>query len=258
MKFACGVVIYKPSEDNINYLKKISRIFDGFLVYNNSIGVGDELKEVADQYYKYNRNDGLAKPYNTFIDYCYENQIQVLCLLDQDSKITDEQITYIKRLINDNWNDDYIVYAPRLIGTKKSEWVINSNSFLNVGMLKKCKIKYDEYYFLDRLDVDICTQIKKKGKKILIFEDVVVEHRIGTGKFNEHSPIRHYYISRNRNYYNRKYMSSIYLFFLKTVLQDIRHLLQIIIFESHKRNKIKAFIRGKKSYFNERKLNEKI
>ena len=100
------------------------------------------------------------------------------------------------------------------------------------------------------MQIFVC-RLRGLEKKILIFEDVIVDHRIGEGKYNEHSAIRHYYMSRNRNYYNRKYYSQL-VYLTKTLLQDVRHILQIMIYESNRKVKIKEFLRGKISYFSER------
>ena len=57
-------------------------------------------------------------------------------------------------------------------------------------------------------------------------------------KHTSHNPIRHYYIFRNRFYYNKKFYSPFKRIFLN-VAQTIKHLGHVLWFESDKVTKIK-------------------
>lgn len=252
MKYACGVVLYHPDNQNIDLLLKLKSSFDFFLVYDNTgNSYSKKIEKESNQFYHSGCNDGLAKPYNLFIEYCIEHDIDVLCILDQDTMLTVENIINIKKYIEQNYSERVAIYAPRLKDTKSENWVINSNSFLNIAVLKRECLRYDEFYFLDRLDADFCMQVRQKDLSIDIIEDIVVEHKIGLGDRREHSPMRHYYMFRNRIYYNRKFFSLFNALFL-TILQDIRHVWMILKNESNKREKIKAAVKGRKDYLKKR------
>lgn len=261
MKYACGVVLYHPDKENIDELIKLKPSFDLFLAYNNTEEMPDyQLRNVCDVFFSSNKNDGLAKSYNQFIEYCIECEIDVLCILDQDTMLSVENLMSIKKYIEYNYSNQVAIYAPRLKGSKRENWVINSNSFLNIPVLKRECLRYDEYYFIDRLDADFCMQIRKKQLSIDIIDDVVLDHKIGLGKKGEHTPMRHYYMFRNRIYYNHKFFPR-YKAMVLTVLQDMRHIGVILKNESDKSAKLKAGVRGKIDYIRKHSgeyKNEKI
>ena len=245
MKIACGIVLYKPSDSNIKHLMKLICEFDVAYVFKNSNdnNIEDDDRIIV---FKTGKNEGLAKPYNVFLNQCRKDGVDILCLLDQDTKMNGTDIEYIKKYIKANMSSDVAIYAPALKGEKLDGWTINSNSFLNVKLLRKYKIEYDENYFIDRLDADFCKQLKKKKLKIKIIENIEISHPIGDGSKKEHSALRHYYIFRNRLYYNRKnhvFIISVILNFI----QIIKHIF-IIIFEKDSLSKLHMCLIGGADY----------
>lgn len=233
MKFACGVVLYKPGKNNISHLKTLKPFFDLFMAFDNTEKSVDE--NFFDKYFFTGKNEGLAVPYNKFIMYCKKNEIDFLCILDQDTLMNYQDIIKMKEYIMSNRTARTIIYAPRLKGSYDMNWVINSNSFIDVNNFYYNDLKYDEYYFIDRLDADLCMQINNKNLDIKINENVIVKHRIGDGAKKEHSFKRHYYIFRNRLYFNRKWSKG----YICTILQIIKHFI-IIINERQSLMKIKS------------------
>ncbi len=249
MKFACGIVLYKPSLENIKHMKMIFSQFENILIYENSNyeyqNYFEENENVT--YICTGKNNGLAAAYNCFLILSRKLGIDILCLLDQDSMMTVDNIIKMKNFIARNNSENIVVFAPRLRGTRGKNWVINSNSFLNIHAVNENALKYDEAYFLDRLDADFCKQIIDKGLRIKCNEELLVEHRIGYGKNNEHSAVRHYYMFRNRIYFNYKFYSKLKAAGL-TLLQSFKHLASIILFETDRKNKIAACLDGIRDY----------
>lgn len=246
MKYAAGIVLYNPTEDNIKHLRDISGCFDSVMVFNNSDSERRDLFGNA-LYISTGQNEGLAVPYNRFIKICEENHIDFLCLLDQDSMLTVKDIAEICSYIEKNYDNHTAVYAPALKETNEKKWVINSNSFLNIKALYEHNLFYDENYYIDRLDTDFCRTVTECGLLIKIMKCVEVEHRIGEGARNEHSAIRHYYMFKSRLYYNRKFYKGISKL-TRNLLQSIRHFI-IILFEKDTINKWKACYRASRDYF---------
>lgn len=247
MKFACGIVLYKPSPDNLNHMKMIFSQFDNILIYDNSNYEYESYFEKSKKliYICTGKNNGLATAYNCFLELSGELEIDILCILDQDSMMTMDNIIKMKEFIVKNSHDSIAIYAPRLKRTHGEKWVINSNSFLNVRVVRENNLEYDELYFLDRLDTDFCKQIENKGLFIKCNEEIIVEHRIGYGEKNEHSAIRHYYMFRNRIYFNYKHYSKMKATGF-TILQSMKHIAFILLFETSKKNKITACLMGMK------------
>ena len=176
MKFACGIVLYKPSLENIKHMKMIFSQFENILIYENSNyeyqNYFEENENVT--YICTGKNNGLAAAYNCFLILSRKLGIDILCLLDQDSMMTVDNIIKMKDFIARNNSENIVVFAPRLRGTRGKNWVINSNSFLNIHAVNENALKYDEAYFLDRLDADFCKQIIDKGLRIKCNEELLV------------------------------------------------------------------------------------
>ena len=86
--------------------------------------------------------------------------------------------------------------------------------------------------------------------KIIVNENAVLNQRLGEkGHFghSQHSSLRHYYIARNRCYYNYKFYSGICAFGL-SFLQTIKHIFAILLFEDNRGVKFRNVIKGIDDY----------
>ena len=80
-----------------------------------------------------------------------------------------------------------------------------------------------------------------KNYKIMLYMGAVLNQKLGDdngSKHTSHNPVRHYYIFRNRFYYNKKFYSPFKRIFLN-VAQTIKHLGHVLWFENDKVTKIK-------------------
>lgn len=252
MRYACGIVLYNPSCENIDHLKEMVREFELVFIWDNSEcneKYVAEIQKMSDEYIYLKKNAGLAKPYNFFLNICEKKDVDILCILDQDTQFDVEKIKRIKKNIAHDISSKDAIYAPRLKNTSQKDWVINSNSFLNVSVLKDNSIIYDEFYYLDRLDADFCRQVRAKNLQIKIYEEIIIDHRIGEGDRGSHAPIRHYYMFRNRRYFNYKFYPYLHAK-IRTILQDLKHILSILLYEKEKVCKISQLFKGIRSYKN--------
>lgn len=259
-KFVACVSLYNPSQENIKQLNDYVKSFDIVIAYDNSEDNSQYRKKISDGilYIGNGVNDGLCICFNYAIEYCIKNEIDYLCTLDQDSIFKYEDIKTIKNSIVNGKYNNFGIVAPSIVYNhnpkysnelKKVSWTICSGSFLNIDVLKKENIRYDEYYFLDRFDKDICEQVIRKGYSIYIDSESKLYQELGysiAGKSN-HSPMRHYYIFRNRFYYNDKYYNKTYGNF-RSLLQILRHIYGILKKEDKKIEKISQLKSGYLDY----------
>ena len=141
---------------------------------------------------------------------------------------------------------------------KKVSWVISSGSFINIMVIQKENVKFDEYYFIDRLDKDFCEQLVRKKKVIVVDTKSRLYQELGynVNSKSNHNVLRHYYIFRNRFYYNRKFYD-FPIRQVRDVLQIARHILIILMYEEFKMKKIfQLFFAYKdyKQYVNDTKI----
>ena len=253
MKFAVGITLFNPDHLCLENIKKYLNSFDKVIIYDNSLN-NEEYAHFIELIggkciYIYNSsNDGLCVAINKMLDICFDQNIDYLCTMDQDSIFNSDDIEIIKSYIINNKNEENAVIAPYIryshvkdIVTPKNEidvvpWVITSGSFLNVNLLVNRNIRYDENYFIDRCDLDFSKHIIDAGLKICRINSSFLYQSLGelnSKNYSEHSYIRHYYMFRNRFYYGKKYGQSGIC-----ILQTIKHVYLIIRYESDKKNKL--------------------
>lgn len=235
MKYAAAITLYNPTQDFIDNLLGYTNSFPLVIVNDNSAENShykDQIDNVDGIIYRWDgENHGLPDAFNESLMICEGEDIDYLCTLDQDSKLSTDSIMAMEKYIESHDMSKIGIVAPHPIEidsesekadtskTKEVSWVICSGAFLNVKLLKENGIKYDSAYFVDRFDADICMQVSRSGLKQLLLEGVEMPHACGDE--NGHSPLRNYYIFRNRFYYNHKYFNGI-LSIVRTLLQTIR------------------------------------
>lgn len=282
MNFACGVVLYNNNlEDLKKVIKNYENIFRIIYIYDNSENESENLKKKIYVnnlkrnifYYSFNKNNGLSKAYNFLCKISIKNNIDYICLLDQDTAFSKNDIQSSIELISTKKYLSYNnvgIYVPKVFYNHKHtnqkekkqaknfifqpvNWAISSGSFINLSTYKKTA-GFDENYFIDKVDYDYCIEIKKLGYEIIQMNQIKIYQELGEKiqllgilNFSEHNPLRHYYIFRNRLYFHKKNKNFRYSN-LKIILQSIKHVMLIIVIEKNKLQKIKMIIKGWKDF----------
>lgn len=265
-KIACGIILYNPDLSVQQKIISYSKLFDYLFVYDNSEKSHEEwTKNIANvRYLSKGSNIGLSAAYNVIIKELPSDVIY-LCCLDQDSIFNDEDISVMFHALY-RIPDDCAVLGPHIIYDRKEfqkkdaflprRYVITSGCFISIPLLKKLNISFDENYFIDKFEVDLDMQFRRQGKKIYEYEGACLYQQLGeTGKNGKrnHSPLRHYYLFRNRFYFNKKWFENPMKRYFLNVSQTSRQLLQILCNEENKAEKIRmlpvAFNDYRNSFF---------
>lgn len=258
-------IFYAPQDADILFIKSISPLFEKVYIYDNTEGksCGNQFKPFSNcVYYSNDTNDGLPAAYNWAVRRAATDGIQYLLILDQDSRIDKSSIT---KLVNAmGTSADSGIVAPNVCNAFRPDskvpnggesvvtvdWVINSGTMLNLCNLAKYHIVYDEAYFIDRVDADFCRQVNHAGLSILRVNDSFLIQSLGEDsghRHPNHSPGRHYYIARDRLYFNHKYETPAVAFLL-SLLQTVRHFLLVLVYENLKVKKLKEISAGITDY----------
>lgn len=252
IKFAAGVTLYNPTEEELKQISLLENSFDKIILYDNSEPTYVKPQYIFSKKFELiteNANNGLPYAFNKIIERCKE--YDYLCTLDQDSTFNHSDIEKTKQFI-ECLKDPAGIVAPYIdygIGqhvaieeAERKPWVITSGSFVNLKVIRKEGLKYDDQYFIDKFEIDLCEQIRRKGYPIYMFHGATLHQSLGEDnghRHSNHSITRHYYLFRNRLYFNNKWHSGLKRFYLNC-LQTARHLLLIIIYEDNKLQKIKT------------------
>lgn len=257
MKICCGIVLYNPNFEDIDNVNYYSELFKQVIVFNNSDNntISFEKNNII-TIHKY-ENLGLSIALDELCQCAKKYNYDFIMLFDQDSRMDKIDIMNMIDYINENDHSDVAIFCPkiqyehikskqrRVQGVTEVDWCITSGSILRVSIYGK-NASFDRNYFIDRLDKDYCRQIRNVGLRIVQCDFSLLKQSLGDmitiGNLNlsNHTPIRHYYISRNRLYYNRKFGISKSI----CILQILRHFSIILFFESDKKKKTGYFIRG--------------
>ena len=263
----CGVtVLYNPTEEifeNINsYLKELDKLY----IVDNSEEKNEKLKNKIIEfsskikYIKLNGNEGIAKALNIAKNKAIKEDYDWLLTMDQDSKFENEDFSKMLDLVKKNFKKNIAIFSPfhKTIGSNyenkkiiEKDTVMTSGNLLNLKIAKKIG-DFEEKFFIDEVDHDYCYRIRKANYKIIVLNEVILNHGLGNIKkykiflVTNHNYIRRYYITRNRLYMIKKY-SFLKKIYIKNIIKD---LIKIVLVEKDKIKKLKMIYLGIKDFKN--------
>lgn len=266
-----GIVLYNPDIDRLkNNIEAIEKQVNKIVFIDNSTEQSEKninivnqiLKESQFIYINNNGNVGIAKALNQIMEYAFNKEYEWVLTLDQDTicpqnlienykqylsipdvgiicpKIKDRNFEFIN---NDSGKTDFIDYC------------ITSAALTSTLIWKKIG-GFSEELFIDYVDFDYCLNLKKNNYKILRVNSSEILHEIGHAKqycvfgktiltFN-HSPIRNYYIVRNKLICAYKYKN--YVNIRKEKKEIITHIIKVIFLEKNRLCNLRYVYKGYK------------
>lgn len=263
---AAGIVLYNPELDRLkeNITSIANQVSKVIVVDNGS----SNINEIKEEVYKYKNiifidnkiNKGIAKALNQILGWCKENKFRWVLTLDQDTVCPLDLIEKMSKYID---RENIAIISPKIIdrnfetedkyrtGYEYIEKAITSASLTNVDICDKVN-NFDEKMFIDYVDFDLCTRLRKENYKILRLNEVNVLHELGNSKtvnffgkriiVYNHKPIRKYYYTRNHLYYINKHKD--YINVKKEYANLFKRSLVTIIFEEKKAEKIRQIFKG--------------
>jgi rhamnosyltransferase len=131
--------------------------------------------------------------------------------------------------------------------------VITSGALYNLNVYKKLGPFRDEF-FIDYVDTEYCLRAKQCGYDIIVACKAHLYHRLGNQQTKQigpfemhptyHSPLRWYYISRNRIPMYRLYAFRFPYWLLYELIINSYGLVRLLLFEDQKINKLLAMLLG--------------
>lgn len=264
MKFGVGITLYNPDKKIFDYINQLKNIFFKIYIYDNTKNNTEYISNIDNSFlYSYTgENRGLSKAFNWFIDKAFDNSIDYLLILDQDSCFAIEKLEKLIDEIEEIGVDDNVAIRackaqPQNIKHIESsseivnseEKVISSGSFLCMKVIKKHGLRYDENLFVDYVDDDFCKSVRAKGLQIICHNRFILPQQLGyiyKGRIC-HSAVRHYYRVRDYGYMNQKYYSKRVIALRITIflIKNIKN----ACYEDNKLSKLRCSIKGYVDYF---------
>lgn len=181
------------AEGNNIVLKDVLKMdFDYFLLSNNDISFNQEdliyrLKNKCEEYKIVTPRILYSGTNNIWFSGGYINKYKGLNIHENEFKDT--------RLIENI--EKTLEFAPACF------LMIHRDVFEKIGL-------FDKKYFVYWEDVDFCVRAIKKGFKIMLIPDLLIEHKVSITTGGRASLFSTYYFLRNRLYFIRKHFKGIY------------------------------------------------
>lgn len=269
-QIAAVVVLYYP-DDNVqgNILSYVEQVDLVVLVDNSdepALELIDKFSEEAKVISVVNGcNRGIAAALNIGAMEAIARGCDMLLTMDQDSRAAPGMVEILRSCLNSAEGQSIAIVSPFHLTTVtippdttlspyiEMETVWTSGNLLRLSAYKEAG-PFNEALFIDFVDHEYCLRLKRIGYRIVQSNRAILHHSIGNNLrkidfvpkpifISNHSPLRRYYITRNRFFVTRKYHE-----FRRFCWIDRRRflaeLLTIILFESQKSEKLKMIIRG--------------
>lgn len=219
LKLAGVIVLYNPNQtviENIeSYIKDLDILFaiDNSEITNDTITA--KIRAIPKVTYIYSgENKGIAHALNKGANKAIESGYEWLLTMDQDSSAHSNMVSDMVKYIN---NDISIItpfhanaYHQHSSSSEASSFILTtmtSGNLLNLSIYSKTK-GFKEDFFIDYVDSEYCLQSHLMNHKIVQVNQSTLNHNLGALKRHQflwkqfystnHSPIRRYYMTRNR------------------------------------------------------------
>jgi rhamnosyltransferase len=264
-KIIAVVIWFNPDAEMVKNIFSYSNyVFKTIVIDNSNYNNSKFIEDLNNfEYIPLMYNYGIASALN--IGYCRAEELgaEWVLTMDQDSSFRQFEVKRYLDIDAYHFNESNVaVFGPNFEG-QSSKNLIDCNSVISSGSLvnlvahnRNCG--YNEDLFIDQVDHEYCFRLKLMGYRIIRVGYISMVHVVGfplTKKclgrnfysYN-HNYIRKYYITRNTLYMWRHF-SDFGDKHLKKIIMDI---INVIIVEEDKYNKLKSMIKGCIDFFMDR------
>lgn len=255
-RYSVGVVAYFPDLDQLicnirSYYSADSTLIvfdntdDGAVAAIQRTALEAEFPGVL--YLSEGRNTGIGHALNKIFEISKSNGMTACLTMDQDSSFENFG-DYIEFAMRNQGRFSYLSPAYSRDPSDNDRY-FTSGSLVTIESWERIG-GFNAQLFIDEVDGDFVFRLQQHGLKALKFQGSILTHELGSSKcipvFSKkicsanHSPIRKYYIARNRTYFfiRRKQMRWIY--FKDSTLK----LFQFLVVEDERPRKLKMIVRG--------------
>lgn len=267
-KIAAGIVLYNPEPERLEKcLRAVYKQVDRVFVVDNGSRNFPQIKDILEEFRNLEvipneKNIGIAAALNQLMKRAAEKEYRWLLTLDDDSVCDDGMAAALCKyadgkkigIICPVAVDDKMQMPPRTERpVKEIDSCITAGALTNVSAWMAVG-GFDERMFIDFVDVEYCTRLRKNHYRILqVDEGKYIHQQYGNirGAFSlfgkklylfDYPPKRIYFSVRNQIYYMRKHNDSVkirkQLFFLTGYIG------KRLIFEKNRKKSLTAVCRG--------------
>lgn len=270
-RVAAVVLAYRPAESMIANVEKLARQSDAVYVVNNS-PEDPETESVLAEVARVDavtvlpqlRNVGVAAGFNAGMRRALADGYDLIWIFDQDSTVAEGMREALIRGLETPGRPVGIA-GPALraeetghlydgedrSGVQEQIALISSGAMFTREMLEIVGL-HDERLFIDYVDHDISFRARRAGFRLVKVYDTVLDHRFGASVesrflgrriyLSNYSPMRHYYMTRNRVIMIRRYGFG--RWFWEDAAYATKSWIKVVLCERQRGPKIRAALRG--------------
>lgn len=268
---AAVVLAFRPTQSVITNVEKLAAQADATYVVNNSaddretdavLGPLRELDSVSvlDQ----PGNVGVAAGFNVGMRRALEDGYDYVWIFDQDSTVAEGMLDALLGAF-DQQDEPVGIAGPALraeetghlydgelaAGMRDQATLISSGALFSRAALDSIGL-HDERLFIDYVDHDISLRARRSGFRLVKVYDTVLDHRFGASVesrflgrrvyLSNYSPMRHYYMTRNRVIMIRRYGFG--RWFWEDAAYVTKAWIKVLLCERDRAPKVRAALRG--------------
>ena len=274
------MVTYNPDSDVVENAKSIVQSCAKLIIIDNGSNPGSkvylqELEKEQKMTIIWNKeNVGLGRALNQGIQFILNAEelrhVKWIATFDQDSTV---QADYFEKMLQSyegfsekeavailapSWVEqkletDGAMHGKQNLELQEQRTVITSGSLMKKEAFQKIGF-FEEDYFIDFLDHELCLRARSHGYKIFIVPQVTMLHNLGNTqehallgsrvKATNHNYIRRYYITRNRLYTYKKYFRTEKEWIKEDFIATAKEFIIILLFEQNRLKKLGSMTRG--------------
>lgn len=267
-----GVVLaYRPNALILSNIARLREQVERVYVVNNSPDdentsavlaalADDDGTLVLDQ----PKNVGVAAGFNAGMRRALDDGFDYVWIFDQDSTVADGMLTQLLRPFKE-WSRAAAIAGPALRaeetgflydadrgeGMAEQATLISSGALFSRQALERIGL-HDERLFIDYVDHDISLRARAQGFAVVKVFDTILDHRFGASVparflgrrvyLSNYSPMRHYYMTRNRVIMMRRY--GLGRWFWEDAAYSTKAWIKVLLCERDRGPKIGAALRG--------------
>ncbi|MFS0852513.1 glycosyltransferase family 2 protein [Microbacterium sp. 179-I 3D4 NHS] len=270
-RVAAVVLAYRPTASIVDNVAKLAEQADAIYVVNNSPedAATDEVLAVVDAIdavtiLDQGRNVGVAAGFNAGMRRALADGHDFVWIFDQDSTVAEGMLTALLGAF-DAPGRPVAIAGPALraeetghlydgelrSGVRDQTALISSGALFSRAALERIGL-HDERLFIDYVDHDISFRALRAGLRLVKVYDTVLDHRFGASVesrflgrriyLSNYSPMRHYYMTRNRIIMIRRYGFG--RWFWEDAAYATKAWIKVLLCERDRGPKVRAALRG--------------
>jgi rhamnosyltransferase len=273
-KLSAIIVTYFPDEAVPANLTRLAKQVPRLIVVDNG-SPGSHLKFIRKMHQQREieliengENLGIAAALNRGIALAGAGGAEWVILFDQDSNVTDgfmdamistaSAYPHLKRLA---------IVTPKHIDPVTKAWrkpafaedgtpftAMTSGSLMQLSIFDRCGW-FAEDFFIDRVDDEYCLRLREHGMAIVLSENAILYHQVGSPKehyflgiricsSSHHSAFRRYFITRNRVVMIRRYWRKYPLWSFRDLRAFMVDSVKLALVEEDRGKKLASVARG--------------